>query len=149
MANDNYILIYLPYLHHLPKQELEHILFGGHPRSVAAHDHKQEVCSGCLVLSLPPCVCCKSVVKTPCSLVVTSSLREDMNLAHGLGLVCISTLKLIKNTAVNTCLFLPRPMFEDDVPSVLELEMEDLEKWMVKDGVLFTMIISKLPFKLQ
>ncbi|XP_076150303.1 transmembrane protein 154 isoform X2 [Alosa pseudoharengus] len=28
----------------------------------------------------------------------------------------------------------PMPMFEDDVPSVLELEMEDLEKWMVKDG---------------
>ena len=27
-----------------------------------------------------------------------------------------------------------RPMFEDDVPSVLELEMEDLEKWMVKDS---------------
>ncbi|XP_063074468.1 transmembrane protein 154 isoform X2 [Engraulis encrasicolus] len=27
----------------------------------------------------------------------------------------------------------PMPMFEDDVPSVLELEMEDLEKWMVKD----------------
>ncbi|KAL2098188.1 hypothetical protein ACEWY4_007395 [Coilia grayii] len=28
----------------------------------------------------------------------------------------------------------PMPMFEEDVPSVLELEMEDLEKWMVKDG---------------
>ncbi|XP_035274032.1 transmembrane protein 154 isoform X3 [Anguilla anguilla] len=28
---------------------------------------------------------------------------------------------------------IPMPMFEDDVPSVLELEMEDLEKWMVKD----------------
>ncbi|KAG9344053.1 hypothetical protein JZ751_012530 [Albula glossodonta] len=28
----------------------------------------------------------------------------------------------------------PMPMFEDDVPSVLELEMEDLEKWMVKDS---------------
>ncbi|KAJ8335679.1 hypothetical protein SKAU_G00390210 [Synaphobranchus kaupii] len=27
----------------------------------------------------------------------------------------------------------PMPMFEDDVPSVLELEMEDLEKWMIKD----------------
>lgn len=25
-------------------------------------------------------------------------------------------------------------MFEDDVPSVLELEMEDLEQWMNKDG---------------
>ncbi|XP_028833215.1 transmembrane protein 154 [Denticeps clupeoides] len=28
----------------------------------------------------------------------------------------------------------PMPRFEEDVPSVLELEMEDLEKWMVKDG---------------
>uniref|UniRef100_A0A8D0CEN5 Transmembrane protein 154-like n=1 Tax=Scleropages formosus TaxID=113540 RepID=A0A8D0CEN5_SCLFO len=28
----------------------------------------------------------------------------------------------------------PMPMFEDDVPSVLELEMEDLEKWIVKDS---------------
>ncbi|XP_072526698.1 transmembrane protein 154 [Salminus brasiliensis] len=29
----------------------------------------------------------------------------------------------------------PMPMFEDDVPSVMELEMEDLEKWMIKgDG---------------
>ncbi|XP_024292331.1 uncharacterized protein LOC112261304 isoform X2 [Oncorhynchus tshawytscha] len=28
----------------------------------------------------------------------------------------------------------PMPMFEDDVPSVLELEMEDLEQWMNKDG---------------
>ncbi|KAJ8000638.1 hypothetical protein DPEC_G00182450 [Dallia pectoralis] len=27
----------------------------------------------------------------------------------------------------------PMPMFEDDVPSVLELEMEDLEDWMNKD----------------
>lgn len=36
--------------------------------------------------------------------------------------------------------FLQRPMFEDDVPSVLELEMEDLEKWMVKDGVLWLTI---------
>ncbi|XP_015200209.2 transmembrane protein 154 [Lepisosteus oculatus] len=27
---------------------------------------------------------------------------------------------------------IPSPMFEDDVPSVLELEMEDLEKWMIK-----------------
>ncbi|XP_071263519.1 transmembrane protein 154-like isoform X3 [Salvelinus alpinus] len=27
----------------------------------------------------------------------------------------------------------PMPMFEDDVPSVLELEMEDLEQWMNKD----------------
>ncbi|KAL4640407.1 transmembrane protein 154 isoform X1 [Arapaima gigas] len=27
----------------------------------------------------------------------------------------------------------PMPMFEDDVPSVMELEMEDLEKWMEKD----------------
>ncbi|KAG9259850.1 transmembrane protein 154 isoform X1 [Astyanax mexicanus] len=31
----------------------------------------------------------------------------------------------------------PMPMFEDDVPSVMELEMEDLEKWMIKgdDGI--------------
>ncbi|KAJ8367485.1 hypothetical protein AAFF_G00317360 [Aldrovandia affinis] len=29
---------------------------------------------------------------------------------------------------------IPMPMFEDDVPSVLELEMEDLEKWMIKDS---------------
>ncbi|XP_036439709.1 transmembrane protein 154 isoform X2 [Colossoma macropomum] len=29
----------------------------------------------------------------------------------------------------------PMPMFEEDVPSVMELEMEDLEKWMIKgDG---------------
>ncbi|XP_041729040.2 transmembrane protein 154 isoform X1 [Coregonus clupeaformis] len=28
----------------------------------------------------------------------------------------------------------PMPMFEDDVPSVLEMEMEDLEQWMTKDG---------------
>ncbi|XP_076872495.1 transmembrane protein 154 isoform X3 [Brachyhypopomus gauderio] len=29
----------------------------------------------------------------------------------------------------------PMPMFEDDVPSVMELEMEDLEKWMIQgDG---------------
>ncbi|CAB1327234.1 unnamed protein product, partial [Coregonus sp. 'balchen'] len=27
----------------------------------------------------------------------------------------------------------PMPMFEDDVPSVLEMEMEDLEQWMTKD----------------
>ncbi|XP_068583831.1 transmembrane protein 154 [Cebidichthys violaceus] len=28
----------------------------------------------------------------------------------------------------------PMPMFEDDVPSVLELEMEELGQWMKKDG---------------
>ncbi|XP_073699296.1 transmembrane protein 154 [Garra rufa] len=28
----------------------------------------------------------------------------------------------------------PMPMFEDDIPSVMELEMEDLENWMTKDG---------------
>ncbi|XP_047672552.1 transmembrane protein 154 isoform X9 [Tachysurus fulvidraco] len=28
----------------------------------------------------------------------------------------------------------PMPMFEDDMPSVMELEMEDLEKWMIKRG---------------
>ncbi|XP_056315515.1 transmembrane protein 154 [Danio aesculapii] len=28
----------------------------------------------------------------------------------------------------------PMPMFEDDIPSVMELEMEDLENWMAKDG---------------
>uniref|UniRef100_A0A4W6EJH7 Transmembrane protein 154 n=1 Tax=Lates calcarifer TaxID=8187 RepID=A0A4W6EJH7_LATCA len=28
----------------------------------------------------------------------------------------------------------PMPMFEDDVPSVLELEMEELDQWMKKDG---------------
>ncbi|XP_043105550.1 transmembrane protein 154 [Puntigrus tetrazona] len=28
----------------------------------------------------------------------------------------------------------PMPMFDDDIPSVMELEMEDLENWMVKDG---------------
>lgn len=28
----------------------------------------------------------------------------------------------------------PMPMFEEDVPSVLELEMEELDKWMKKDG---------------
>lgn len=27
-----------------------------------------------------------------------------------------------------------RPMFEEDVPSVLELEMEELDEWMKKDG---------------
>lgn len=27
-----------------------------------------------------------------------------------------------------------RPMFEEDVPSVLELEMEELDQWMKKDG---------------
>lgn len=27
-----------------------------------------------------------------------------------------------------------RPMFEEDVPSVLELEMEALDEWMKKDG---------------
>ncbi|XP_026873699.2 transmembrane protein 154 [Electrophorus electricus] len=33
----------------------------------------------------------------------------------------------------------PMPMFEDDVPSVMELEMEDLEKWMMKgDGEVST-----------
>lgn len=29
-----------------------------------------------------------------------------------------------------------RPMFEEDVPSVLELEMEELDDWMKKDGTL-------------
>lgn len=33
----------------------------------------------------------------------------------------------------------PRPMFEEDVPSVLELEMEELDQWMQQDGR------SKLP----
>ncbi|XP_026127402.1 transmembrane protein 154-like isoform X2 [Carassius auratus] len=28
----------------------------------------------------------------------------------------------------------PMPMFDDDIPSVMELEMEDLENWMAKDG---------------
>ncbi|XP_053533654.1 transmembrane protein 154 isoform X4 [Ictalurus punctatus] len=28
----------------------------------------------------------------------------------------------------------PMPMFEDDMPSVMELEMEDFEKWMIKEG---------------
>ncbi|XP_049576209.1 transmembrane protein 154 isoform X2 [Syngnathus scovelli] len=28
----------------------------------------------------------------------------------------------------------PMPMFEEDVPSVLELEMEELDQWMIKDG---------------
>ncbi|XP_059409206.1 transmembrane protein 154 isoform X2 [Carassius carassius] len=28
----------------------------------------------------------------------------------------------------------PMPMFEDDIPSVMELEMEDIENWMAKDG---------------
>ncbi|GLD52167.1 transmembrane protein 154 isoform X1 [Lates japonicus] len=28
----------------------------------------------------------------------------------------------------------PMPMFEEDVPSVLELEMEELDQWMKKDG---------------
>jgi len=28
----------------------------------------------------------------------------------------------------------PMPMFEEDVPSVLELEMEELDQWMNKDG---------------
>ncbi|XP_029900144.1 transmembrane protein 154 isoform X1 [Myripristis murdjan] len=28
----------------------------------------------------------------------------------------------------------PMPMFEEDVPSVLELEMEELDQWMSKDG---------------
>ncbi|KAL1023731.1 hypothetical protein UPYG_G00045290 [Umbra pygmaea] len=29
---------------------------------------------------------------------------------------------------------IPMPMFEEDVPSVLELEMEDMEQWMNNDG---------------
>ncbi|KAF4071394.1 hypothetical protein AMELA_G00272620 [Ameiurus melas] len=29
----------------------------------------------------------------------------------------------------------PMPMFEDDMPSVMELEMEDFEKWMIKDAL--------------
>ncbi|KAK7161846.1 hypothetical protein R3I94_004498 [Phoxinus phoxinus] len=28
----------------------------------------------------------------------------------------------------------PMPMFDDDIPSVMELEMEDLENWISKDG---------------
>ncbi|XP_052401130.1 transmembrane protein 154-like isoform X1 [Carassius gibelio] len=28
----------------------------------------------------------------------------------------------------------PMPMFDDDIPSVMELEMEDIENWMAKDG---------------
>lgn len=28
----------------------------------------------------------------------------------------------------------PMPMFEEDVPSVLEVEMDDLDQWMKKDG---------------
>ncbi|XP_016357366.1 transmembrane protein 154-like isoform X2 [Sinocyclocheilus anshuiensis] len=28
----------------------------------------------------------------------------------------------------------PMPMFDDDIPSVMELEMEDLDNWMAKDG---------------
>ncbi|KAM9363419.1 transmembrane protein 154 [Symphorus nematophorus] len=37
----------------------------------------------------------------------------------------------------------PMPMFEEDVPSVLELEMEELDQWMKKDGE--TAEDSKLP----
>ncbi|TNN89609.1 hypothetical protein EYF80_000212 [Liparis tanakae] len=29
----------------------------------------------------------------------------------------------------------PMPMFEEDVPSVLELEMEEMDQWMKKDGM--------------
>ncbi|RXN06604.1 transmembrane protein 154 isoform X2 [Labeo rohita] len=29
----------------------------------------------------------------------------------------------------------PMPMFEDDIPSVMELEMEDLENWMTKGTI--------------
>ncbi|XP_077575386.1 transmembrane protein 154 [Stigmatopora nigra] len=32
----------------------------------------------------------------------------------------------------------PMPMFEEDVPSVLELEMEELDQWMIKDHVTTT-----------
>ncbi|KAL3996644.1 THO complex subunit 7 [Sarotherodon galilaeus] len=32
----------------------------------------------------------------------------------------------------------PMPMFEEDVPSVLELEMEELDEWMKKDGLAVT-----------
>uniref|UniRef100_A0A3Q2CPM5 Uncharacterized protein n=1 Tax=Cyprinodon variegatus TaxID=28743 RepID=A0A3Q2CPM5_CYPVA len=38
-----------------------------------------------------------------------------------------------KKTPVLTYLFL-RPMFEEDVPSVLELEMDELDQWMKKDN---------------
>lgn len=31
-------------------------------------------------------------------------------------------------------LYPPRPMFEEDVPSVLELEMEELDQWIQQDG---------------
>jgi len=37
------------------------------------------------------------------------------------------------NACVVQLLFLiTRPMFEDDIPSVMELEMEDLENWISK-----------------
>ncbi len=35
------------------------------------------------------------------------------------------------NAFVGPC-FVPRPMFDDDIPSVMEMEMEDLENWMAK-----------------
>ncbi|XP_061737234.1 transmembrane protein 154 isoform X2 [Nerophis ophidion] len=36
----------------------------------------------------------------------------------------------------------PMPMFEEDVPSVLELEMEELDQWMKKDGIYWSNTIS-------
>lgn len=35
-----------------------------------------------------------------------------------------------------------RPMFEEDVPSVLELEMEELDQWMIKDGTLIQFLAT-------
>lgn len=35
-----------------------------------------------------------------------------------------------------------RPMFEEDVPSVLELEMEELDEWMKKDSRFLNTVYS-------
>ncbi|TSL54340.1 hypothetical protein Baya_6230 [Bagarius yarrelli] len=39
----------------------------------------------------------------------------------------------------------PMPMFEDDMPSVMELEMEDLEKWVIKKGQILDVSVVLQP----
>lgn len=43
-------------------------------------------------------------------------------------------LQNVEMTGALCVLTLSRPMFEEDVPSVLELEMEELDQWMKKDS---------------
>lgn len=48
---------------------------------------------------------------------------------------CIQLSGVIVDVTSAVCvLTLSRPMFEEDVPSVLELEMEELDEWMKKDS---------------